>query len=413
MRRDSFSVLFLLKIKQMKNGEMPVSMRITVNGQRAEARVRKSIDPKLWSQAKECSRGRDRKSLDLNNYLEVARMKLHQIFYELEEDGKQITAKLILQKFFGQDENNRRTLLGTFKEHNENCRKLIGIDYVEITVNRFDLCRRYLEEFIKKEYLEGDLMLKDLNGEFVRKFEIFLKIEKNCQQNTVIRYMKSIKKVIHWAIANEWMTRNPFAGIKFQEKEVIKEVLTKEELQIMMQKEFAIPRLELVRDVFIFSVFTGLAFVDVSQLKPEHIVRDPKGKLWIRKHRQKTKNICNIPLLEIPKILLDKYENHPISNKKGLCLPVPVNQKMNSYLKEISDLCGITKNVSTHTARHTFATQICLSNDVPMETVSKMLGHSSIRTTQLYAKVVDLKISKDMNALAGKIEDMGFNQVGD
>ncbi len=196
---------------------------------------------------------------------------------------------------------------------------------MEITVNRFDLCRRYLEEFIIKEYLEDDLMLKDLNGEFVRKFEVFLKIEKNCQQNTVIRYMKSIKKVIHWAIANEWMTRNPFAGIKFQKKEVIKEVLTKEELQIMMQKEFAIPRLELVRDVFIFSVFTGLAFVDVSQLKPEHIVRDAKGKLWIRKHRQKTKNICNIPLLEIPKYFWTNTKITLLATRKDcvcLCLSI-------------------------------------------------------------------------------------------
>lgn len=172
----------------------------------------------------------------------------------------------------------------------------------------------------------------------------------------------------------------------------------------MIQKEFSVPRLELVRDVFIFCTFTGLAFVDVSQLKPEHIVKDNKGKLWIRKHRQKTKNICNIPLLEIPQIILDKYENHPICKKKGLCLPVMANQKMNSYLKEISDLCGIEKNISTHTARHTFATQICLSNDVPMETVSKMLGHSSLKMTQLYAKVIDTKISKDMDALANRIE---------
>lgn len=404
MKRNSFTVLFLLKKKLLKSNETPVSLRITVNGQRSEIRTRRSIDPKLWCQAKERSRGRDRLSQDLNHYIETSRVRLYQIFEKLEREEKPVSAKIVLDIFNGKTENSQRTLLGIFKEHNEQCRKLIGIDYVAITVNRYDLCCRYLGELITKEYNLEDLPLKEIDNEFIRKFELYLKTERGCAQNTVIRYMKAFKKVINLAVANDWISRNPFAGIRFHEKEVVKEVLTKEELQIMIQKEFAIPRLGLVRDVFIFCAFTGLAFVDVSQLKPEHIVKDSKGKLWIRKHRQKTKNICNIPLLEIPQIILDKYKNHPICQKKGLCLPVMVNQKMNSYLKEIADLCGIEKNISTHTARHTFATQICLSNDVPMETVSKMLGHSSLKMTQLYAKVIDTKISKDMDALANRIE---------
>lgn len=403
MKRNSFTVLFLLKKQPLKSNDAPVSMRITVNGQRAEIRTRRSIDSKLWCQAKERSRGRDRLSQDLNHYIDTSRVRLYQIFDELEREEKPMSAKIVLDIFNGKTENSQRTLLGIFKDHNEQCRKLIGIDYVAITVNRYDLCCRYLGELIKEEYQLEDIALKDVDNEFIRKFEIYLKIEKSCAQNTVIRYMKAFKKVINQAIANDWIARNPFAGIKFHEKEVVKEVLTREELTVMIQKEFEIPRLELVRDVFIFCAFTGLAFVDVSQLKPEHIVEDSKGKLWIRKHRQKTKNICNIPLLEIPKTILDKYESHPTCQKKGLCLPVMANQKMNSYLKEIADLCGIEKSISTHTARHTFATQICLSNDVPMETVSKMLGHSSLKMTQLYAKVIDTKISKDMDALASRI----------
>lgn len=405
MKRNVFSILFFLKKGQpMKNGEMPVCLRINVNRQRAEIRTRRSIDPKLWCQAKERSRGRDRLSQDLNHYIETSRVRLYQIFEKLEREEKPVSAKIVLDIFNGKTENSQRTLLGVFKEHNEQCRQLIGIDYVAITVNRYDLCCRYLGELISKEYHLDDLPLKEIDNEFIRKFELYLKTERGCAQNTVIRYMKAFKKVINLAIANDWISRNPFAGIRFHEKEVVKEVLTKEELQIMIQKELSVPRLELVRDVFIFCTFTGLAFVDVSQLKPEHVVKDTKGKLWIRKHRQKTKNICNIPLLEIPQIILDKYKDHPICKKKGVCLPVMANQKMNSYLKEISDLCGIEKNISTHTARHTFATQICLSNDVPMETVSKMLGHSSLKMTQLYAKVIDTKISKDMDALANRIE---------
>ena len=353
MKRNVFSILFFLKKGQpMKNGEMPVCLRINVNRQRSEIRTRRSIDPKLWCQAKERSRGRDRLSQDLNHYIEISRVRLYQIFEKLEREEKPVSAKIVLDIFNGKTENNQRTLLRVFKEHNEQCRQLIGIDYVAITVNRYDLCCRYLGELISKEYHLEDLPLKEIDNEFIRKFELYLKTERGCAQNTVIRYMKAFKKVINLAIANDWISRNPFAGIRFHEKEVVKEVLTKEELQIMIQKEFSVPRLELVRDVFIFCTFTGLAFVDVSQLKPEHIVRDSKGKLWIRKHRQKTKNICNIPLLEIPQIILNKYEDHPICKKKGLCLPVLANQKMNSYLKEISDLCGIEKNISTHLRRH-------------------------------------------------------------
>jgi len=397
MKRDSFNVLFFLKkAKLLKNGEAAVCMRVTVNRRRVETNIRKSIDPKLWNQAKECSRARDKKSLDLNNYIEKARIRLRQIFDEFEIAGIQITADLLIQRFYGQDEDNRRTLLNTFKEHNEQCRKLIGIDYAAITISRYDLCSQYLGELIKQKYNRDDLLLKEVNGEFVRSFEFYMKTEKGCQQNTVIRYMKCFKKITNLALANDWITKDPFFGIKFQEKEVIKEILTKEELTVLMQKEFAFSRLELVRDVFIFCCFTGLAFVDASQLKPEHIVKDNKGEYWIRKARQKTKNMCNVPLLEIPRILINKYKDHPEANKKGLCLPVPANQKMNSYLKEIADLCGINKVITTHTARHTFASVVMLANDVSIENVAKMLGHSDTRMTQHYAKVLDSSIMRDM-----------------
>lgn len=307
MRRNSFGVLFFLKKNQLlKNGEAPVSMRITVNGKREEARTKKSINPSLWNQAKEYSRGRDRKSRDLNDYIESTRIRLSQLFNEMEQSGKTISATIIKNKFFGMDDEDRKTLITFFNEHNNKCRQLIGIDYVDITVRRYECCARYLKELIQKKYGEDDLLLKEVKGELVREFEFFMKTEKGCQQNTVIRYMKCFKKVINLAIANEYITRNPFAGIKFHEVPVNKEFLTLEELNRLSEKEFEIDRLGLVRDVFLFCCWTGLAFIDVYNLKKEHLVTDNKGNLWIRKTREKTSNMCNIPLLTIPKDILDK-----------------------------------------------------------------------------------------------------------
>lgn len=395
--RNSFKVSFFIKKNQLlKNGDAAVSLRITVNGQREELRTKKSINPALWSQAKECSRARDKVSRDLNEYILDSKMKLINIYRELEESGKSISATIIKNKFFGMDDEDRKTLIAFFNEHNEKCRQLIGIDYVDITVRRYECCARYLKELIQKKYGEDDLLLKEVKGELVREFEFFMKTEKGCQQNTVIRYMKCFKKVINLAIANEYITRNPFVGIKFHEVPVNKEFLTLEELNRLSEKEFEIDRLELVRDVFLFCCFFGLAFIDVYNLRKEHLVTDNNENLWIRKIREKTNNMCNIPLLTIPKQILDKYEDHPHCQVKGVLLPVMCNQKMNSYLKEIAHLCGITKNLTTHTARHTAASVVFLANDVSLPNVAKMLGHSSTRMTQHYAKVLDSSIIRDM-----------------
>ena len=416
MKRNSFNVLFFIKkAKLLKNGEASVCMRITVNGARVETNIRKSIDPASWNQAKECARGKSRKACDLNAYIENAKLKLHQIFNELEEQRQPITARLLQEKFFGQDKEpvtarllqekffgqdkepeEVRTLIGTIQEHNDQCRALVGKDYALITVRRYESCKRYLAELIKQKYGKEDLPLTEVNGELVRAFEFYLKTEKSCQQNTVIRYMKCLKKITNLALANEWISKDPFVGIKFHEKEVIREFLTMDELLTIYHKDFPLERIQIVRDVFIFAAMTGLAFIDVQQLAPEHVVEDANGNLWIRKPRQKTKNMCNIPLLDIPLEILRKYADHPICQKKKVLLPVPCNQKMNSYLKEIADLCLIKKNLTTHVARHSYATSVCLANGVSIENVAKMLGHSNIKMTQHYARVLDRSILRDM-----------------
>ena len=409
MKRDSFRVLFFLKkTKLLKTGEASVCMRITVNGTRVENNIRKSIDPVLWSQAKETARGKSRRACDLNTYIEEARIKLYQILCELEQQNRPVTAHLLQELFFGQEKPEEiRTLLGTMQEHNDQCRALVGTDYALITVRRYESCRRYLAELIRQRYGKEDLPLTEVNGELVRAFAFYLKTEKGCQQNTVIRYMKCLKKITNLARANDWMAKDPFLGIRFHEKEVVREFLTMDELQTIYRKEFPLERLTLVRDVFIFAAFTGLAFIDVQQLAPEHIVRDNNGNLWIRKPRQKTKNMCNIPLLDIPQEILRKYADHPTCRKKGVLLPVPCNQKMNSYLKEIADICMIHKNLTTHTARHSYATSVCLANGVSLENVAKMLGHSNIKMTQHYARVLDSSILRDMMQVERAISKLG------
>lgn len=354
MERNSFSVLFFLKkTKLLKNGEASVCMRITVNNVRSETNIRKSITPSLWNQAKECSRGKDRKSNDLNKYIEEARIKLYNIHAELKKESLSITATILRDKFFNLEEKEEpKTLIATFQEHNDQCRQLVGKDFALVTVRRYESCKRYLAELIKIKYDKEDLPLKDINGEFIRAFDFYLKTEKGCAQNTVIRYMKCLKKITNLSLANEWINKAPFTGIKFHEKEVNREFLTWDELQIITNKKFDLPRIDLVRDIFIFGCYTGLSFIDIKQLTAEHIVKDREGNFWIRKARQKTKNMCNIPLLDIPLAIIEKYKDNPKCQKQNVLLPVPCNQKMNSYLKEISDLCGIHKEISTHTARH-------------------------------------------------------------
>ena len=396
VKRNTLSVLFIIKkAKLLKNGEAPICMRITVNKRVAEVMIKRSIPVDLWNQKKECSKGKDRVAIELNHYINTVRAKVLQIHRELEIDNKPITADIIKDCFYGRDKV-QRTLLEVYAEHNEKCRALIGKEYTESTVTKFDTSINRLKEYIRSCYHRDDIMLAELDGQFIRDFDFWLKTEKHCQNNSALKHLKNLKKVVRIALANDWIKKNPFYGIHFKQEEVNVEFLSREELDILMNKEFAIKRLEQVRDIFIFCCFTALAFVDVQQLSREHLIKDNNGALWIRKARQKTNQMCNIPVLSIPQRILRKYEDNAECIKKGVLLPVISNQRMNAYLKEIADLCGITKRLTTHVARHTAATVVFLANDVSMENVSKILGHSNIRMTQHYAKVLDSSIMRDM-----------------
>lgn len=396
VKRNTLSVLFIIKkAKLLKNGEAPICMRITVNKRVAEVMIKRSIPVDLWNQKKECSKGKDRVATELNHYINTVRAKVLQIHRKLEIDNKSITADIIKDCFYGRDKV-QRSLLEVYAEHNEKCRALIGKEYTESTVTKFDTSINRLKEYIRSNYHRDDIMLAELDGQFIRDFDFWLKTDKHCQNNSALKHLKNLKKVVRIALANDWIKKDPFYGIHFKQEEVNVEFLSREELDILMNKDFAIKRLEQVRDIFVFCCFTALAFVDVQQLSREHLIKDNNGALWIRKARQKTSQMCNIPVLSIPQRILRKYEDNAECIKKGVLLPVISNQRMNAYLKEIADLCGITKRLTTHVARHTAATIVFLANDVSMENVSKILGHSNIRMTQHYARVLDSSIMRDM-----------------
>lgn len=393
--RETMSILFFIKkTKLLKNGEAPICLRLTLNKQIAEIRIKRSILVNRWSPAKGCALGKDRVAKELNSYLDAIRLKMHQIHRELVLDmSAPVTANAIINRYCG---NDVKMLLEVFEDHNDKCRALIGKEYVEGTVRKFDTTLLYLKQFLKQRYRKDDIPLSEINQEFVRDFEFFLKTEKSCQNNSALKHIKNFRKVIRIAIGNDWIKRDPFFGLRFKAEEVNVDFLSNDELKRIRQKKITIPRLERIRDIFVFCCFTGLAFVDVSQLTAEDLIKDAQGNMWIRKMRQKTKEMCNIPLLSAAKEILEKYKDFASTNAKGLLLPVSSNQKTNAYLKEIADICGIKKKLTTHVARHTAATVVFLANRVSMENVAKILGHANLNMTRHYAKVLDQSILNDM-----------------
>jgi hypothetical protein len=251
----------------------------------------------------------------------------------LEIDGKTVTANAIKDRYYGKD-GNSRTLVEVYREHNKKCRALIGIDFTKSTVEKFDTSLSHLQEYMKHSYGKDDILLSEINSQFITDFDFYLKTVRKCQQNSSLKHLKNLKKVIRIALANDWIRKDPFFGIQFKHAETNIEFLSHEELETLIHREFSIQRLEQVRNIFVFCSFTGLAFVDVQQLTPNHLVKDNNEALWIRKSRQKTGNMCNIPVLSVAQKLIDKYQNHPDCIRKGVLLPVMSNQKMNAYLKE-------------------------------------------------------------------------------
>jgi len=410
MTRATFNLMFFVKrTKALKDGSIPVYARITINGKITEFGLQRNVGPNDWDGKKGKAIPNSKQNKELNNYLEAIKGNIFINKRELEEQGKILTPEAMKKAYLGLDETSRK-LLEIFKEHNVKCKQLENIDFAPGTVERYETCYKHVSNFMKEKYKKQDILINEVTPMFITDFELYLKTTRKCAHNTTLKYIKNFKKIIKIALANGWLKKDPFANIKFRLEDVDLAYLDAKELDKLMKKQFDIDRMQQVKDVYLFCCFTGLAFVDVSSLIAEDIV-DNDGAKWIKKRRQKTKNWCHIPLLEPALKILDKYKSHPSCIKKGRLLPVLSNQKMNAYLKEIADITGIDKHLSTHTARHTFATTVTLSNQISMEVVSKMLGHSSVNMTKKYARVVDDLISKDMKKLVGKYEPASVSMV--
>lgn len=392
-------MFYIRRDKTNKKGEAPVFMRLTINGERADASIKRFIEPHAWNSAKGKANEKSRGGKDLNLYLDAISANILRIQRDLELDKKEVSAQIILNRYLGKEQSDRHTLMEVFRAHNEKCRALSGISLAPGTVIRYETTLRLTEEFLQKSYQKEDCYLDEVTNQFIEDFEFFLKTVRRCCHNTTSKYLMNFKKIVRIALAKGWMKKDPFAHIRFHLDPVEREFLEKQELKAMLNKAISIPRLAQVRDIFCFCCLTGLAFTDVQQLKAEHLVADIHGKIWIRKARQKTKNMCNIPLLDEAQKIIDRYRDHPYCQTHGVLLPVCSNQKMNSYLKELADICGIRKNLSTHCARHTFAT-LTLASGATIDNVAKMLGHANVNMTRRYAKVLDSSIMRDMEVVA-------------
>ncbi len=397
---ENVKILFFIKrTKLTKTGDATIFVRITINKERTEFSLKRQVSPKIWDDKKERAKSKTDEALEINNFIDQYERKILSYIDFLVLDKQKVTARIIQDKLIGKREA-RKTILKVFQEHNDNARKLIGIDFAADTVQRYETCYMHTKDFIRWQYKREDLPLEDLNHQFISNYEIYLKTERKCAHNTTIKYLKNFKKIVRIALANNWMKKDPFATIKFKLKPVDAIYLTKDELDIIISKDIEIDRLKQVRDVFVFCCFTGLAFSDVKSLKREHLSTDKNGITWIHKKRTKTDQMSTIFMIEAAKKLMAKYENDPELIEKSAVMPVLTNQKMNAYLKEIGTICGINKPISTHTARHTFATTVALENNIPLEVVSKILGHSSTKMTQRYARITEELIKKNMTKIA-------------
>ncbi len=317
-KRQTFALFFFIR-RTLANskGEAPIFLRISVNGTHCEMRIRRNVKIDTWSTERGESRGRDKLSKETNAYIDTVRAKMLQIHRKLEIDGATINPQIIKDIFLGKG-SDQRTIKQIFEEHNAQIRKLPITEYSPATVRKYEKSLEVLLGYIKQEYNADDMLLCEIDPQFIDNYTIYIKANLKVSHNTAIKRLKHLKKVIRIALANGWITIDPFRFTKLREESVEKEFLLKDEIEKIIAKEITVKRLEQVRDVYLFSVFSGLAFTDVANLRPEHIMRDNNGDMWIRKTREKTDNMCNIPLLDIPLALIDKYKDNPACLEKGV-----------------------------------------------------------------------------------------------
>ncbi|PKR79450.1 integrase [Brumimicrobium salinarum] len=400
-RNQKFKVQFYLKKQKTKNGDAQLYIRIVVDLKRAEIATTHYIPSSAWNEKQRKVKPSYSKSVFLNAYIDKVINDINQIFIQEASQGNTVTSKEIKNKYLGVDEKpTQKTILDALDYHNNKMEDKVRIGQTaKKTFTRYVITKKKVKAFMKHHYKVNDMLLSELRLRFATELEHYLLTQDDLHINTAHKYIKNIKTVLNMAVGLDWISSNPFNNFRCTYIAPKREVLTQEEIDKIRFKEIDIKRLAEVRDVFIFCCYTGFAYSDIYKFEYDAITKGIDGEFWLTTERQKTGVKESVPLLPVALEIIKKYREHPYCVNKNRLLPVNSNQRYNGYLKEIADICGINKKITSHIARHTFATTVTLSNGVPIETVSSMLGHSSIRTTQIYAKVVESKVSEDMKSL--------------
>lgn len=400
-RNQKFKVQFYLKKQKTKNGDAQLYIRIVVDLKRAEIATTHYIPISAWNQKTRKVKPSFTKATFLNAYIDKVINDINQIFIQEASLGNIVSSVDIKNKYLGVDEKpTQKTILDARDYHNTKMEDKVRIGQTaKKTYTRYVITKKKVKAFMKHQYKTNDMLLSDLRLRFATELEHYLLTQDNLHINTAHKYIKNIKTVLNMAVGLDWISSNPFNNFRCTYIAPKREVLTQEEIDRIRFKEISIKRLAEVRDVFIFCCYTGFAYSDIYKFEYDAITKGIDGEFWLATERQKTGVKESVPLLPVALEIIEKYRDHPYCKNKNRLLPVNSNQRYNGYLKEIADICGINKKITSHIARHTFATTVTLSNGVPIETVSSMLGHSSIRTTQIYAKVVESKVSQDMKSL--------------
>ena len=395
MEKHCTMVYFSLReSKQNKKGLSPIEVSITTNGKRIYFSTGKHVPAADWNKEKQAVKGKSEEAQLINGYLIQLRNKIYQKEIELLQKGYLITAELLKEAITDKVEAlNEKTLLEVLEEHNAERKAMVGKTVAPATYWVFEYTGRLFKEFIQKKYERKDLYLREINLGFIQGFHAYLLGEKKMGQNSCTKHLKFLKKLLNLAVANSYISYNPVNVYKVEREPVEIDFLDEEELRKIINFDTPLPRLERAKDMFLFGCFTGLSYIDIKTLTPEHFEKDSAGRIWIKKRRVKTGVLSRIPLLPIAKLILDKYKG----GEK--LLPIQKPADINKYLKDIAILCGINKRICFHTSRHTFASTVTLANNISLEVVSKMLGHTNTRMTAHYAKLIDKCIGEQMDKL--------------
>ncbi|MBK0369800.1 site-specific integrase [Flavobacterium agrisoli] len=404
MKINKISILFLLdKVKTNKQGKCPVKCRITFSGKRKPFSTGLFIKPENWFSEEQLAKPSNEENDYINTQMSLIKNKINQAFLFLQVQQNTFNVEDIYLQYKGEKGKSSKTILELFQEHNDKVEKLVGKDYVIGTLWKFRQAKELLKSFLKYQFKKKDFEFADLCLKFLLDYEFFLKTEKNLSQATINKTIQRFRRIVKIAISEGFLEKDPF--LMYKVKRVKKEVVyvTPEELFKLENFKFSQLRLKQVKDMFVFCCYTGLAYNEMRKLEQQHIVIGFDGNKWIKMRRDKTQKLISVPLLQQSNNLIKEY----FDSSLRFVFPVISNQKFNSYLKEIAEIIGIEKNLTHHIARKTFATTVLLYNDVPMEIVSELLGHSKMSITQEhYGKIVQKKISEHMKILSRKLDNL-------